>query len=96
MLSKKWKIQLAAAWNSKALKARNTTNETWLTIIDNDNDNDLSDYHDFDDNWHDDKLENDLDLISQTVFDVMIENAKDLLAFINNCPSIYIRNSERT
>ena len=32
-------------------------------IIDNDNDNELSDYHDSDDNWHDNKFENDLDLI---------------------------------
>jgi len=37
-----------------------------------------------------------LDLISQIVFDVMIENAKDLSAFTNNHPSVYIENSERT
>ncbi len=63
MSPKKWKVQLAATWNSKALKARNATNEAWLMIIDNDNDNELSDYHDSDDNWHDNKFENDLDLI---------------------------------
>src|ERR1044072_1083817 len=96
MSPKKRKVQLAAARNSKALKARNATNEAWLTIIDSDNDNELSDYHDSDDNWHNDKLENDLDLISQTVFDVMIENAKDPSAFTNNRPSVYIGNSERT
>jgi len=49
-------------------------------IIDNDNDNELSDYHDSNDNWHDDKLKND---------------SKDPSAFTNNCLSVYIRNSER-
>ena len=80
MSPKKWKVQLAATWNSKALKARNATNEAWLMIIDNDNDNELSDYHDSNDNWHDDKLKND---------------SKDPSAFTNNCLSVYIRNSER-
>lgn len=36
-----------------------------------------------------------LNQISQTTFDVMIENAKDLSAFTNNCLLIYIGNSKR-
>ncbi|GBC02423.1 hypothetical protein RclHR1_04610009 [Rhizophagus clarus] len=61
-----------------------------------DDDGELSDYHDFDDDWHDDELENNLNQISQTVFDVMIENAKNPSAFTNKRPLVYIGNSERT
>ena len=56
----------------------------------------MSDYHDSDDNWHDDELENNLNQISPTIYDVIIENAKDPLAFTNNRPLVYIGNSERT
>ncbi len=96
MPPKKRKVQLAAARNSKALKAKNATNDAWLRIINSDDDNELSDYHDSDDDWHDDELENNLNQISQTVFDVMIENAKKPLAFTNKCPLVYIGSSERT
>ncbi|GES82983.1 hypothetical protein RCL_jg27849.t1 [Rhizophagus clarus] len=81
---------------TKALKAKNVTNGTWLRIINSDDDGELSDYHDFDDDWHDDELENNLNQISQTVFDVMIENAKNPSAFTNKRPLVYIGNSERT
>lgn len=96
MPQKKRKVQLAAARKSKALKAKNETNEAWLRIISSDDDNELSDYHDSDDDWYDDELENDLNQILQTTFDVMIENAKDSSAFTNNRPLVYIGNSERT
>ena len=78
------------------LKAKNATNDAWLRIINSDDDNELSDYHDSDDNWYDNELENNLNKISQTVFDVMIENAKNPSAFTNKRPLVYIGNSERT
>lgn len=70
MPPKRRKVQLAAARKNKALK--NAINETLL----NDDDELLSDCYNSDDDWHDVELENNLDQISQTVFDVMIENAK--------------------
>ena len=93
---KKRKVQLAAIWSSKALKAKNTANEIWSKIISSDDDNELSDCHNSDDDWHDDEFENNLNQISQTVFDIMIENAKEPIAFTNNRPLVYIGNSERT
>ena len=58
----------------------------------NDDDELLSDCQ----NSHDVELENNLDQISQTVFDVMIENAKKPTAFRNSRPLVYVGNSERT
>jgi hypothetical protein len=46
-------------------------------------------------NWYDCKLENNLNKISQTVFNVIIENAKKLTAFTNNYPLVYIENSKK-
>ena len=89
------KVQLAAAQNSKTLKANNIANEAQFEIINNDND-ELSDCHYSDDDWHDDEFENNLNLMSQTAFDVMIENAKEPIAFVNKRPLVYIGNSERT
>ena len=57
MPPKKRKAQLAVARN---IKAKNAINETQLTIINSDDDNKLSDYHDSDDNWHDNKLKDSL------------------------------------
>ena len=62
----------------------------------NDDDELLSDCYNSDDDWHDVELENNLDQISQTVFDVMIENAKKPTAFRNSRPLVYVGNSERT
>ena len=90
MPPKRRKVQLAAARKNKALK--NAINETLL----NDDDELLSDCYNSDDNWHDVELENNLDQISQTVFDVMIENAKKPTAFRNSRPLVYVGNSERT
>ncbi|CAG8737101.1 224_t:CDS:1, partial [Funneliformis caledonium] len=61
-----------------------------------DNNNELSDYHNSDDNWYDNELEDSLNQILQTIFNVMIENAKNLSAFTNNHLLVYIKNSERT
>jgi len=84
------KVQLAAARNSKALKKKNAT----LLIASCDKD-ELSDCHDLDDDWHNDEFKN-LKQISQTAFDVMIENAKVSTSFTNKRLLVYIRNSERT
>jgi len=89
MPPKRRKVQLAAARKNKALK--NTINETLLN-----NEELLSDCYNSDDDWHDVELENNLDQISQTVFDVMIENAKKPTAFRNSRPLVYVGNSERT
>ena len=86
MPPKRRKVQLAAARKNKTLK--NAINETLL----NDDDELLSDCY----NSHDVELENNLDQISQTVFDVMIENAKKPTAFRNSRPLVYVGNSERT
>ena len=94
MPQKKRKAQLAAARNNKALKAKNAINETWLLSIDDDDE--LSDCYNSDDDWYDCELEDNLNQISQTVFDVMIKNAKETTAFINNRPLVYVGNSERT
>ena len=94
MPQKKRKAQLAAARNNKALKAKNAINETWLLSIDDDDE--LSDCYNSDDDWYDCELEDNLNQISQTVFDVMIKNAKEITAFINNCPLVNVENSERT
>ena len=72
MPPKRRKVQLAAARKNKALK--NAINKTLL----NDDDELLSDCYNSDDNWHDVELENNLDQISQTVFNVMIENQQHL------------------
>ena len=56
MPPKKRKVQLAAARNSKALKANNAANETWLRIISDDDE--LSDCHNSDDNWHNELMMN--------------------------------------
>ena len=90
MPPKRRKVQLAATRKNKALK--NAINETLL----NDDDELLSDCYNSDDNWHDVELENNLDQISQTVFDVMIENAKKPTAFRNSHPLVYVGNSEKT
>jgi len=90
MPPKRRKVQLAAARKNKALKY--AINETLL----NDDDELLSDCYNFDDDWHDVELENNLNQISQTVFDVMIENAKKPTAFRNSRPLVYVGNSERT
>jgi hypothetical protein len=95
MPPKRRKVHLAAARNSKALKANNSTNEALFEIINNDDD-ELSDCHYSDDDWHDDEFENNLNLMSQTAFDVMIENAKESTAFVNKRPLVYVGNSERT
>ena len=58
MPPKKQKVQLAAARNSKSLKAKNVANKTWFRIIDDDDDNELSDCYNSDDDWHDDEFEN--------------------------------------
>ncbi len=79
-----------AARNSKALKKKNAT-----LLIANCDEDELSDCHDSDDDWYNDEFEN-LKQISQTAFDVMIENAKVPTSFTNKCPLVYIRNSERT
>ena len=84
------KVQLTAARNSKALKKKNAT----LLIASCDED-ELSDCHDSDDDWHNDEFEN-LKQISQIAFDVMIENAKVPTSFTNKRPLVYIGNSERT
>jgi hypothetical protein len=100
MPPKKRKVQLAAARNSKVLKAKNVINETWSVInetwLNSDSDDELSDCHNSDDDWHDGELENNLNQISQTAFDVIIENAKESAAFTNNRPLVYVGNSERT
>ncbi|CAG8635525.1 6223_t:CDS:2 [Funneliformis caledonium] len=57
--------------------------------------NELSDCHDSDDDWHNDEFKN-LKQISQTAFDVMIENTKVLISFTNKCLLFYIGNSKRT
>ena len=75
MPPKRRKVQLAAARKNKALK--NAINETLL----NDDDELLLYCYNSDDDWHDVELENNLDQISQTVFDVIIENAKKPTAF---------------
>ena len=56
----------------------------------------MSDCHNSDDDWHDDEFENNLNEFSQTVFDVIIENAKEPTVFMNNHPLVYVDNSERT
>ncbi|CAG8725400.1 10475_t:CDS:2, partial [Funneliformis caledonium] len=73
------KVQLAVARNSKALKKNATL------LIANCDENKLSDCHDLDDDWHNDEFEN-LKQISQTAFDIMIENAKVPTSFINKRP----------
>src|SRR5438128_10616420 len=83
MPPKSRKVQLAAARKNKALK--NAINETLLN-----DDELLSDCYNSDDDWHDVELENNLDQISQTVFDVMIENAKKPTAFRNSRPLVYV------
>ncbi|CAG8755192.1 16277_t:CDS:2, partial [Funneliformis caledonium] len=55
----------------------------------------LSDCHDSDDDWYNDEFEN-LKQISQTVFNVIIKNAKLPISFTNKRLLVYIRNSERT
>lgn len=50
----------------------------------------MSDYYDSNDNWYDDELENDLNQIPQTAFNVMIENAKNPSAFTNNRPLVIL------
>src|SRR5205809_5751447 len=87
------KVQLAVARNSKALKAKNVIDKTLL--IANSDDDELSDCHDSDDDWHNDEFEN-LKQISQTAFDVIIENAKVPTSFTNKRPLVYVGNSERT
>ena len=97
MPPKKWKVQLATARNSKVLKAKNVINETWSEInetwLNSDSDDELSDCHNSDNDWHDGELENNLNQISQTAFDVIIENAKEPAAFTNNRPLVYVWNS---
>src|SRR6185312_15823059 len=77
MPPKRRKVQLAAARKNKALK--NAINETLLNDDDDDDDELYQIVIISDDDWHDVELENNLDQISQTVFDVMIENAKKIL-----------------
>jgi hypothetical protein len=83
-------LQLAAARKSKQLKKTQTIEES---LFEND---DLSDNFEEDGIWNDDDLEETVDKITPSVFDIMCQNSKDPVIFNNARPLTYHGNSDRT
>jgi hypothetical protein len=70
-------LQLAAARKSKQLEKTQTTEESLFEI------DDLSDNFEEDGIWNDDDLEETVDKITPSVFDIMRQNSKDPVIFNN-------------
>src|SRR5579871_6162855 len=87
--------QLAAARKSKQLKKIQNTEGILSSLLEiND---DLSDSFEEDDGiWNDDDLEETIDKITPSVFDIMRQNSKDPAVFNNARPLTYHGNSDRT
>jgi hypothetical protein len=83
-------LQLAAARKSKQLEKTQTTEESLFEI------DDLSDNFEEDGIWNDDDLEETVDKITPSVFDIMRQNSKDPVIFNNARPLTYHGNSDRT
>ena len=85
MLPKSRNVQLAAARKSKQLKKIQNTKVNLLSWFETDDD--LSDNFDID-------LEETIDKIEPSVFDIMHQNSKDPAVFNNSRPLTYHGNSE--
>jgi hypothetical protein len=83
-------LQLAAARKSKQLKKTQTTEESLFEI------DDLSDNFEEDGIWNDADLEETVDKITPSVFDIMRQSSKDPVIFNNARPLTYHGNSDRT
>src|SRR5215213_8834253 len=87
-------VQLAAARKSKQLKKIQNTEENLSSLLETNDD--LSDDFEEDGIWNDDDLEETIDKITQSVFDIMYQNSKDPAVFNNSRPLTYHGNSDRT
>ncbi len=87
-------VQLAAARKSKQLKKIQNTKVNLLSLLETDDD--LSDNFEEDGIWVDIDLEETIDKIEPSVFDIMHQNSKDPAVFNNSRPLTYHGNSERT
>ena len=87
-------VQLATARKSKQLKKIQNTKVNLLSLFETDDD--LSDKFEEDGIWVDIDLEETIDKIEPSVFDIMHQNSKDLAVFNNSRPLTYHGNSERT
>src|SRR3954463_7701254 len=86
-------VQLAAARKSKQLKKIQNTEEILSSLLEID---DLSDDFEEDGIWNDDDLEETLDKIMPSVFDIVHQNSKNPAIFNNERPLTYHGNSDRT
>ena len=87
-------VQLATARKSKQLKKIQNTKVNLLSLFETDDD--LSDKFEEDGIWVDIDLEETIDKIEPSVFDIMHQNSKDPAVFNNSRPFTYHGNSERT
>ena len=87
MPPKSHNVQLAAARKSKQLKKIQNTKVNLLSLLETDDD--LSDNFEEDGIWVDIDLEETIDKIEPSVFDIMHQNSKDPAVFNNSRPFTY-------
>lgn len=91
-------VQLAAARESKRLKKISNLSENNDNLSNDDllNNDDLSDNFEEDGIWNDDDFEETVEKITQSAFNIMLQNAENPAVFDNARPLTYSGNSDRT